>query len=131
MKELFAKSETYSLRGVCMILIIIHHLFQASVSDYGYTWSTPVSVVLQSLGYLATSVFFLLSGYGLYMSINKNNPIGVPYIVSHLEKLVSPFLFVWLIDLVKYICEGGNDVFNIGISFLSFGLPGGAIYYGS
>lgn len=30
------KIDTYSLRGICMLMIIVHHVYKVFVSDYGY-----------------------------------------------------------------------------------------------
>ena len=61
---LFQKESTYSLRGLCMILIVLHHIYQYTASRYGVSYPLPLVIILQSLGYLSTGVFFLLSGYG-------------------------------------------------------------------
>lgn len=124
-KALFDKSDSYSIRGICMILIIIHHLFQFSVSKYSLTYVMPLPTIFQSFGYLSTSVFFLLSGYGLYLSLKRNEPISTNYIVSHISKLYIPFLFVWLMDFVICLYRGDYNVNDIGSSLITIGLCGG------
>ena len=47
---------------------------------------------------MGCAVFFLLSGYGLSCSVEKNFPISISYVYKHLIKLLEPFLFIWLID---------------------------------
>ena len=63
-----------------MILIVLHHIYQYTASRYGVSYPLPLVIILQSLGYLSTGVFFLLSGYGLTFSIKKNEPMSWHYI---------------------------------------------------
>lgn len=98
-EQLFQKDSTYSLRGICMLLIVIHHIYQYTRSQYGVSYPLPFSVFLQSLGYLATGVFFLLSGFGLTFSMKKSEPISLSYSVKQLLKIYKPFLFIWIISV--------------------------------
>ena len=114
-KLVFDKQDTYSLRGLCIILIIFHHLYQNTYYHYGVPYPHLAIIVLDSIGYLSTAVFFLLSGYGLSFSINKNG-ISYRYVLTHLLKLLLPFVFIWLIDTICQIFTDGdqfNQVFNL------------------
>lgn len=92
--NVFEKDDTYNLRGLCMIAIIIHHLYQFLAYQYGFDFGVVGNIFLQALGYLATSVFFLVSGFGLYYSICKQKKITAKYIFLHYYKLILPFIFV-------------------------------------
>lgn len=103
---LFNRNDTYSLRGLCMICIIFHHLYQFLSSKYGLSFPLPAGILLQNIGYLATGVFFIISGYGLFVSIKKNNPLDGRYIVKHLLNLYIPFLFVCIIQSIINLLQG-------------------------
>lgn len=111
-RRLFDRNDTYSLRGLCMICIILHHLYQYLSSRYGITFPVPLVIILSNIGYLATGVFFMISGFGLFASLEKNSPINWRYIARHLLNLYLPFLFVCIIQAIIDICQGGFDIKN-------------------
>lgn len=107
--RLFDKEDTYSLRGICMIMIIIHHLYQFLNAKYGMVFPSFLSILLQDFGYLATGTFFMISGYGLAKSMDAHEPITLSYIYNHIRKLLCPFIFIYLIDVVIHSTLFGLD----------------------
>ncbi len=97
-RELFNRQDTIYLRGLAIIAIVLHHVFQFTSSKYGVVYPFFLSILLSNLGNMGCAVFFLLSGYGLSCSVKKNFPISISYVYKHLIKLLEPFLFIWLID---------------------------------
>ena len=97
-RELFNRQDTIYLRGLAIIAIVLHHVFQFTSSKYGVVYPFFLSILLSNLGNMGCAVFFLLSGYGLSCSVEKNFPISISYVYKHLIKLLEPFLFIWLID---------------------------------
>lgn len=95
-----------------MICIILHHLYQYLSSRYGIVFPFPLGILLSNIGYLATGVFFMISGFGLFVSLEKNSPINWRYIARHLLNLYLPFLFVCIIQAIIDICQGGFDIKN-------------------
>ena len=65
-----SKEKSLSVRGLMAIAVIIHHAYQ-----YGPLFKDNIitSVILQSYGFLAVSVFFFISGYGLTKSYCDRN----------------------------------------------------------
>ena len=128
-EQLFQKESTYSLRGICMLLIVLHHIYQYTASRYGVTYPMPLAIILQSLGYLATGVFFLLSGYGLTFSMKRSEPISLSYSVKQLLKIYKPFLFIWIIsvgvDLLFFKQYGYNEHL---MNALTLNLTGGVVF---
>lgn len=108
--SLFDKEDTYSLRGLCMIMIIIHHLYQFLNAKYGMVFPSYLSRLLQDFGYLATGTFFMISGYGLAKSMDAHEPITFSYIYNHIRKLLCPFIFIYLIDVVVHTTLSGLDI---------------------
>lgn len=95
--ELFSKNNMYVLRGVSMLLIILHHINHHADIAFGIAL---LGRLLDELGYLSTGVFFLLSGYGLTVSINKNQPITLSYCTKRLFRIFYTFLYAYVFCLV-------------------------------
>lgn len=93
------KRNTYTLRGLCMISIILHHIHTTIDLSFGNSFLTNV---LNSQGYLSTGIFFLLSGYGLTISINNHKPLKLHYLFSKLWTIFSTFLFAYLVSYVVF-----------------------------
>ena len=112
-----------------MLLIVLHHIYQYTASRYGVTYPMPLAIILQSLGYLATGVFFLLSGYGLTFSMKRSEPISLSYSVKQLLKIYKPFLFIWIIsvgvDLLFFKQYGYNEHL---MNALTLNLTGGVVF---
>ena len=95
MKPLFEKDSTYSLRGVCMLMIIASHI--------PYTMDDTVASKLLHIllfdywGAFGTALFFLLSGYGMFLSLHKTKDVNTSYVTNKLKKLFMPFLFTWMV----------------------------------
>lgn len=87
------KDRTYMLKGVCMIMIILHHIyvrvgFEPTVLGFMMRW-----------GYVGTGIFFFLSGFGLFMSLNKKDHIPFTWLTDKLKK----FLAVYTAAFVCYL----------------------------
>ena len=109
--ELFNKSDTYSLRGICMILIIIHHIYHYIANYYGYVWENSLfSYCVNSVGYWSTAFFFLLSGYGINCSLTSK-VLDFSYVKTHFLNLLLPYFYALLISV---ILTGNLSMFSSG-----------------
>ncbi len=74
---------TASLKGICAIVVLIHHLYQ---NNYQYV-PNVLGGLLQYMGVFAVTVFFFLSGYGvMYCYRNKEQ-----YLHKFPIKKILPF----------------------------------------
>lgn len=113
-----------------MLLIVVHHIYQFTASRYGVIYPLPIAILLQNLGYLATAVFFLLSGYGFTFSLKKSEPIKAQYAVRQLLKLYKPFLFIWMLDVLVnmlYLKQASCD--ELMTNVLTLSLTGGGSFW--
>lgn len=103
-----SKEKSLSVRGLMAIAVIIHHAYQ-----YGPLFKDNIitSVILQSLGYLAVSVFFFLSGYGLTKSYCDRNGGGKLLVFN---KVIPIFILNALLVIAYYLCQS-----YFGLSFRS------------
>lgn len=108
---LFDKQDTYSLRGICMLLIIMHHVYHYLANDYGVAWNNSLfSYCINCAGYWSTGCFFLLSGYGLNCSL-KSKELNFQYAKSHLLNLILPYLYAYVINI---LLTGNLSMFSQG-----------------
>lgn len=102
--HILERESTYCLRGICMILIIIDHIWQHAFND-----NECLGVLMYAFGFLGTGLFLFLSGYGLYLSLSKHDTISVQYCLSHMLKLLKPFLFGYLVFMIYDLIVGNFD----------------------
>ncbi|MGN0500625.1 MAG: acyltransferase family protein [Ruminococcus sp.] len=123
-KMFFCRDSTAALRGVAMIGIIIHHIH----NNLGYS-----SPILSQMGYLATGLFFFISGYGNMFSINKSKKIGIKWIINKFLKIYVPFsivyFFYYITDAILYpsemptVTETVQDIFTVSLPGLESWFP--------
>lgn len=90
-----SKEYTNCVRGICAIVVIIHHLYQRT----GLFSEIYIGELLQLSGALAVSVFFFFSGYGLMLSSQKKN-----YVKNFFRNKFLPLycFYVFLIILYSF-----------------------------
>lgn len=68
----FTKSDTSVMKGVAIILMLIHHLFYSDELIRKCTLILPYEdkllLLFSSLSKVCVAIFVLISGYGLYKS---------------------------------------------------------------
>lgn len=97
---LFDKNCTYSLKGIAILSVILHHCYQHSIYKMGMPNYCPF--IGGQLGSYAVALFFMLSGYGMFLSMRKND-LNNSYLFSHLKKLYIPFVVMYTIRLISFI----------------------------
>lgn len=91
MQKSFNRDYTYFLRGLCMLMIV----FSLTANEFADLLLQYHLDCVWKCGKLATGIFFFLSGYGLSLSIRRNE-IGKAYICRHIKNLLRPYLVFWL-----------------------------------
>ena len=95
------KNSTNGLKGLLAIGIVLHHLSQWISS--GETFSN-----FQYMGTYIVSIFFFLSGYGLYTQIKVKPDYLTNFFRKRLLKILIPFVFIsgiYLIYRMAYLKE--------------------------
>lgn len=113
--------ECRVLKGVCMIMIVIHHICNQYMRIDCHLLVKRIMSITSSWGYLATGLFFILSGFGLYMSLEKKGP-SFSYLLSHLWGILFPFLCIFIIDYAIYSVINGFDFKDCFLSFSSLNI---------
>lgn len=123
---LLEKNDSYALRGVCMIMIIVHHTYLSAIDMPGcHTDSWLAGVGTGWLwGYGGTGVFLFLSGFGMFFSLRRNRLSGRAYIRSKFIRLFIPYLWLWAVSLIIYILYDSSLLTpRLLTSFLSLDIP--------
>lgn len=93
------RTFTDLVKFISCIAIFIHHFFLESP-------------VVAMFGYIACSIFFFLSAYGIYKSLTKKPMELVPFCKYRLLKIYKPLL---LVNVLFIILTGPLCLRNIGI----------------
>lgn len=104
------KETTICLKGVLAVMVLISHLHgRVDLFD-----SSILGTMFSAFGYLAVSVFFFLSGYGL----EKSNCIKTNYIAELPRKRIFPFYCLCCLMILIYIMRDilfGNSISGVAI----------------
>jgi peptidoglycan/LPS O-acetylase OafA/YrhL len=100
-------ATTNNLQCVLVFIIMMHHISQVTAGSHGSLLSTSLSVA----GRLAVSVFFFISGYGLFKQylVKKDD-----YLKKFLPKRLGPLLFSYLIAGIIYFIYR-NIIGDLGV----------------
>lgn len=83
---LSAQTGTH-LRGLFAVIVVLHHLSLKAPVGVLFPW-------LQHVGYLAVSVFFFLSGYGLMKSYRTRDGYQTRFLRRRVPKILVPYLLL-------------------------------------
>lgn len=115
-----SKNNTYEVRGLCMLLILFHHIFVQMIQ---MGCSIPyVGILLSPGGYLGTGLFFFMSGYGLYHSMAFKEVLPTSYLWKRLFKMWSVFIVAYMLTAIPLMLNhefGGGNL----IDFLTLTIP--------
>lgn len=99
-------NDTNVLKGIALILLLVHHLFSPSMYD-NYGWDElminghlyPVTLAIGGLSNVCVALFVLLSGYGLTRQriLKKCPPQLLSFYKHRLGKLMFNYWFIFVI----------------------------------
>lgn len=94
--DCFSIPVTKSIKGVAALVVILHHIAQK------VSYPTVFSAIFQRIGFLAVTIFFFYSGYGLL----KNHRTKEDYCKKFLKKRILPLLCTYCGFIVLYWIAG-------------------------
>lgn len=97
-----------------MVMIFFHHSF-IRYNSINFTSQGEILLInplynIWHWGFLATGVFFFLSGFGIYCSIQRNCPLTYSWFYKQMRKMILPFLFLWFIYLICFLIWKPNNI---------------------
>lgn len=94
-------NRTFCLKGLCMIMIIIHHCYTHGIWLKCHLFERLCQPV--QWGYLGTGCFLFLSGFGLFVSCSKKYgiiPMPIEWFWAKMQKLLIPFIAAFVVALL-------------------------------
>lgn len=90
--------QGYAIRGLAMIMIIFVH----SINEYEWYNSTlSYSLLVPMFGTFGCSLFFFMSGYGIFNSLSKKGKeIEYNYLLAQIKKIIIPVAIVYVINSI-------------------------------
>lgn len=131
-QSLLMKSSTDSLRGFSIIMIAFAHICQYDDSLKQILIGGGVSYkFIFSWGAIGVCLFFFLSGYGCYLSLNKGDKNIKRWLLQHVGKMLIHFVFAFVIVIVLMLIVFKNEmgISTILINFVTLRLPGSTVWY--
>ncbi len=102
MRKLLDIRDTYSLRGIAMLMIIISHTFNGypvgSTDVYYPLWMNWLHMELW--GGMGVAVFLFLSGYGLFTTLSLKKRIDRRYFFLKGRRLFEPYIIYWIVEII-------------------------------
>lgn len=99
--EYFSPGTGKTLRGLCSIAIVFHHLSQRVDLSKAYLFRGFLHV-----GYICVAFFLFSSGYGLQKSYLASDNYKKGFLQKRLSKILLPFLIVAVLFWIKDILNG-------------------------
>lgn len=122
--SLLNKDDSYTLRGIAMLMIIFHHIWTSILQVDGDMFPYLSKYIFIPWGFMGTGLFFFLSGYGLFLSLRRNCPLDKSYIYKKLKMLLSPYVLCFALFVIALIiCKYQLDLVKLLGDFLTLTLP--------
>ena len=96
----FTKEDTMIVKGVAIILMLIHHLFgfsdriHADYNSIGSFFGYEIEFLIAKFGKICVAMFIFLSAYGMYKSYSKNS-VGINRLICN--RIQSIYIRYWLV----------------------------------
>lgn len=109
----FDKSYTRILKGACCIIVILVHV--------PATHGNKLQDAIGSFGFVAVTIFFMISAYGMYFSKQKKTDYLRHFWRNRLSSLLIPMLLVNIANFLYDVVRGGIDSRQLFNSMVGFG----------
>lgn len=92
--------QGYMMRGIAMVMIIFVHCLNEYVEHQSIL---AKFLLIPKWGEIASSIFFFMSGFGIFTSMTKQETLHVQYLYRQLKKIIIPFFIAFLLALPAII----------------------------
>lgn len=92
-KEWLSKERTDAIRGVAILLVVLHHVTTIVVNDLPYT------MPFVQMGFGSVSLFFLMSGYA-HMASYGSKELDYKFLWKKFKRMLVPYFLIWIIYFV-------------------------------
>lgn len=116
-QNLLTSQESVIAKGYLAIIVFIHHVILYSKCLVG----TVIYKIASLGGFLAVSMFFFLSGYGLSVSLKRDKAYINKIIRNRIPIIYSNYLVSVLCYFIMYLLAGRNVSLRLVFQSLLFG----------
>lgn len=111
-KRLLGYEDTYCLRGIAILMIIMGHTFNGYPTDDAlYFFPSWLHFLhMERWGGMGVGIFFFLSGFGLFTSLSQRKGIDWPYVCRKAKRLFEPFLIYWIVEVITLALFNWNEL---------------------
>lgn len=95
-----SRQDTDALKGIALILLLIHHLFYIQNGQYDdiYIYGHGVVEIIGKVSKVCVAIFVFLSGYGLMAGAENVSHISLKeFYTKRFTKLYSNYWLIWLL----------------------------------
>ncbi|MBR3339598.1 MAG: acyltransferase family protein, partial [Lachnospiraceae bacterium] len=124
-KSFFDKEASLALKGIAIMMMMLHHNFRAHslfdkyiISFYPFNEQQVINLAASCK--ICVSLFAFISGYGLFLSCRKSKTNPSKWFAKRYILTFSGFWFVWIVSaiitqlvdgrLVKILCK--EDIYK-------------------
>ena len=112
-KPAFAKEDATALKGVAILLMLLHHCFRDPSLYEGFTISFapfPEQGFVRFAFFckICVSLFAFISGYGLFLSYRKNTVSATKWVAKRYVSTFSGYWFVWVLVAIGGVFVKGR-----------------------
>jgi len=131
-KTLLRSSPIDALRGVLATAVVCHHFVVTYYWKLNGSWVRPESDVLNNMGVVPVSLFFMITGFLFFGKIYRKTPDWVTILRSRVQRIMPLYIFVMLIVFTislgktNFVIEFGG----LGKEILKWGLFLGGTFNG-
>lgn len=126
-----SKNSTNTLKGFSIIMIVMAHICQYEESFKEILIGGDITYkVLFSWGATGVSLFFLLSGYGCFLSLSKTEKRG-KWLAKHVIRMLIHYVIVFfsVICVLKFVFNYEIRLMDGLKNFITLQLPGSTVWY--
>lgn len=136
-KVLFDRENTNATKGIAILMIILSHILQYTGEAIPVVGGNKIRAVVGSFGAVGVAIFFFLSGYGIFLLLNKRDKkfLVLQTVILQIIRLVLVFVVSFgvvgivrlvLIEVFHTTPIAGSKVFH---SFITLQMIGTSTWY--
>lgn len=130
--HLFERSQTDTLRGIAILMVILSHLNQFAGSSVSLIRGGHLQALVGTFGALGVAIFLFLSGYGNYISLSHltSKSQVLRKTGSHIVRLLVVYAISWLVvTAADALLAGHVDWSETFKGLIALRMPGTSTWY--
>lgn len=121
--EWLSKDRTDAIRGVAILLVVLHHVTAIVINDLPYT------MPFVQMGFASVSLFFLMLGYA-HMASYGSKELDYKFLWKKFKRMLIPYFLIWIIYFVTcFIRSKQVNPSNCLADALHLAYPGTPCWY--